>query len=387
MKKMKVALIGVGDISNKYVDNLKQYPEIVEIVGCAARDYEKTVKRAQELGIDHVYESVDALLADPEVDVVLNLTVPEVHAKYNLAALRAGKHVYTEKPLAATFAEGKQIMDLAAEKGLTVCCAPDTFFGSRLQTMREQIDAGTIGRITGGEVSMLCHGWEFVHPNVAFYYRPGGGPTLDMGPYYLTALVSLLGPVEAVTAMSGRSTETRYLPLMDKTVPVEIDTHVTGVMRFASGAIVTATFSFDVWDSIRPRMELYGTDGVFIMAEPDSNGGPNIFGGDLWLRRKQDFRWGKMPRPEGVNDIPFETVPCDRPFNETGHDRNSRGIGLVDQVLAIQEGRQARANGQMALHVLEVLEGLVNAAQEEKWVRMTTTCNRPDAQPVDFLQK
>ena len=235
MKKMKVALIGVGDISNKYVDNLKQYPEIVEIVGCAARDYEKTVKRAQELGIDHVYESVDALLADPEVDVVLNLTVPEVHAKYNLAALHAGKHVYTEKPLAATFAEGKQIMDLAAEKGLTVCCAPDTFFGSRLQTMREQIDAGTIGRITGGEVSMLCHGWEFVHPNVAFYYRPGGGPTLDMGPYYLTALVSLLGPVEAVTAMSGRSTETRYLPLMDKTVPVEIDTHVTGVMPLCIG--------------------------------------------------------------------------------------------------------------------------------------------------------
>lgn len=387
MKKLRVGLIGVGDISNKYVDNLKRYPEIVEIAGCAARNYEKTVRRAQELGIGHVYPSVDALLADPAVDIVLNLTVPEAHAQYNLVALRAGKHVYTEKPLAATFAEGKAIMELAREKGLTVCCAPDTFFGSRIQTMRAQIDAGQIGKVTGGEVSMLCHGWECFHPNVAFYYRPGGGPTLDMGPYYLTALVTLLGPVEAVTAMSSRSSDTRYLPTTGDTVPVEIDTHVTGVLRFASGAVVSVTFSFDVWDSARPRMELYGTEGVLIMAEPDPNSGPNIFGGDLWMRRKEDFRWDKMPRPAGVNDIPFEIVPCDRPFAETGHDRNSRGIGLVDQALAIQDGRTPRADGQMGLHVLEVLEGLVRAAQQETWVRMTTTCERPAAVPNDFLQK
>lgn len=158
MRKMKVGLIGVGDISNKYVDNLKQYPDIVEIKGCAARNYEKTCGRAKTLGIDFVYPSVDALLADPEIDIVLNLTTPDAHAKYNLAALAAGKHVYTEKPLAATFAEGKQIMDLAREKGLTVCCAPDTFLGGRVQTMREQIDAGLIGKITGGEAAMLCHG-------------------------------------------------------------------------------------------------------------------------------------------------------------------------------------------------------------------------------------
>lgn len=387
MRKMKVGLIGVGDISNKYVDNLKQYPDIVEIKGCAARNYEKTCGRAKTLGIDFVYPSVDALLADPEIDIVLNLTTPDAHAKYNLAALAAGKHVYTEKPLAATFAEGKQIMDLAREKGLTVCCAPDTFLGGRVQTMREQIDAGLIGKITGGEAAMLCHGWECYHPNVAFYYRPGGGPTLDMGPYYLTALVSLLGPVEAVTAMSSRSSDARYLPTTGKTVPVEIDTHVSGVLRFASGAVVSATFSFDVWDSVRPRLELYGTEGTLLMAEPDPNSGPNIFGGEIWLRRKEDFRWGQMPRPAGVESLPFEKIPNTRPFSETGHDRNSRGIGLVDQALAIQEGRMARADAQMGLHVLEVLESLVEAAKQEKWLHMTTTCVRPAILPKDFPQK
>ena len=157
---MKVGLIGVGDISNKYVDNLKKYPHIVEVYGCAARNYEKTCVRARVLGIPRVYESPDALLADPEIDVVLNLTTPDAHAKYNLAALEAGKHVYTEKPLAATFEEGRMIMELAWEKGLSVCCAPDTFLGGRVQAMRAAIDAGVIGPIGSGDVSMLAHGWE-----------------------------------------------------------------------------------------------------------------------------------------------------------------------------------------------------------------------------------
>lgn len=208
-----------------------------------------------------------------------------------------------------------------------------------------------------------------------------------MGPYYLTALVSLLGPVEAVTAMSSRSSDARYLPTTGQTVPVEIDTHVSGVLRFASGAVVSATFSFDVWDSVRPRLELYGTEGTLLMAEPDPNSGPNIFGGEIWLRRKEDFRWGQMPRPAGVESLPFEKIPNTRPFSETGHDRNSRGIGLVDQALAIQEGRMARADAQMGLHVLEVLESLVEAAKQEKWLHMTTTCVRPAILPKDFPQK
>ena len=378
---MKVGLIGVGDISNKYVDNLKKYPHIVEVYGCAARNYEKTCARARVLGIPHVYESPEALLADSAIDIVLNLTTPDAHAKYNLAALKAGKHVYTEKPLAATFEEGRMIMELAWEKGLSVCCAPDTFLGGRVQAMRAAIDAGVIGHVGSGDVSMLAHGWECFHPNVGFYYRPGGGPALDMGPYYLTALVALLGPVEAVTAMTNRAQDTRYIPSTGEELPVEVDTHVAGVLKFRSGAIVNATLSFDVWDSARPRMELYGTKGSLIMPEPHPNSGPNIFGGKIALRKAEEFRWGVMPCPPGMEEKPFDELLYDRPFSETGHDRNSRGVGLIDQVRALQEKRPARADATMALHVLEVLEALDVAAKEERWIHMQTTCERPAPLP------
>lgn len=378
---MKIGLIGPGDISNKYVDNLKKYPHLVEVYGVAARNLEKTKRRAAELGIPNVYESPEAMLADPEIDIILNLTTPDVHAKYNLAALEAGKHVYSEKPLAATYEEGCAIMNLAAEKGLSVCCAPDTFMGGRLQAMRAAIDDGMIGRVTSGDVCMLAHGWECYHPNVGFYYRQGGGPALDMGPYYLTALVSLLGPVEAVTAMTNRATETRHIPSTGEELPVEIDTHVAGVLRFKSGAIVNVTLSFDVWDSARPRFELYGTKGTLIMPEPHPNSGPNIFGGKISFRKAEDFRWGVMPCPAGMEEKPFDEVTYDRPFSETGHDRNSRGIGLVDQVCALAEGRIPRAYGMMALHVLEIAEALGVAANEECWVYLDTDCERPDPLP------
>lgn len=378
----KIGLIGVGDISNKYVDFLKQYPHIAEVYGCAARNYEKTCARAKALGIPHVYASPDALLADPEIDVVLNLTTPDAHAKYNLAALEAGKHVYTEKPLAATFEDGKRIMALAAEKGLSVCCAPDTFLGGRVQALRAALDGGVIGRVTSGDVSMLSHGWECFHPNVGFYYRPGGGPVLDMGPYYLTALVSLLGPVEAVTAMSNRAFQQRTIPSTGEQLDVSMDTHLAGTLRFRSGAVVSVTFTFDVWDSARPRFELYGTEGTLIMPEPHPNSGPNIFGGKISLRRAADFRWGVMPCPPGTEEKPFDELPYDRPFSQTGHDRNSRGVGLLDQLRALEEGRPARASGAMALHVLEVLEGLGHAAAEERWVRMETACDRPAPLPA-----
>ena len=379
---MKIGLIGPGDISNKYVDNLKKYPHLVEVYGVAARNYEKTCRRAAELGIPHVYESPEAMLADPEIDIILNLTTPDVHAKYNLAALEAGKHVYSEKPLAATYEEGCAIMNLAAEKGLSVCCAPDTFMGGRVQEMRAAIDRGVIGRVTSGDVSMLAHGWECYHPNVGFYYRPGGGPALDMGPYYLTALVALLGPVEAVTAMANRATETRHIPSTGEELQVEIDTHVAGVLRFKSGAIVNVTLSFDVWDSARPRFELYGTKGTLIMPEPHPNSGPNIFGGRIAFRKAEDFRWGVMPCPAGMEEKPFDEIAYDRPFSETGHDRNSRGIGLIDQVCALVEGRLPRAYGMMALHVLEIAEALGVAANEECWVYLDTDGARPEPLPA-----
>ena len=191
MKKLRVGVIGIGDISNVYLNNLKKY-DAVEVVACASRGLEKAQRKAAEHGIPKAYASGMELIADPDIDLVLNLTTPQAHYEYNLAALKAGKHVYTEKPLAMTFAEGKELVELAKEKGLLIGCAPDTFLGGRLQNIRELIDSGRLGRITGGGAWFVGHGHEFHHPAPAFFYQPGAGPLYDMGPYYVTALLSLL---------------------------------------------------------------------------------------------------------------------------------------------------------------------------------------------------
>ena len=211
MKKLRVGVIGIGDISNVYLNNLKKY-DAVEVVACASRGLEKAQRKAAEHGIPKAYASGMELIADPDIDIILNLTTPQAHYEYNLAALKAGKHVYTEKPLAMTFEQGRELVSLAKEKGLLIGCAPDTFLGGRLQNIRELIDSGRLGRITGGGAWFVGHGHEFHHPAPAFFYQPGAGPLYDMGPYYVTALLSLLGPVKRVCAMATKAGETRTVP-------------------------------------------------------------------------------------------------------------------------------------------------------------------------------
>ncbi len=259
------------------------------------------------------------LLADPEIEIVLNLTIPAAHAEVALAAIEAGKSVYNEKPLAVTREDGKRIVALARERNLRVGCAPDTFLGAGLQTCREVIDAGTIGEPVAATAFMLGHGPEGWHPDPDFYYQVGGGPMFDMGPYYLTALVSMLGPVRRVTGSARITSPERVIgsePKRGQIIHVNTPTHLAGVMDFAQGAVGTLVTSFDVWGANVPRIEVYGTQGS--LSVPD----PNTFGGPVRLLRAGSKEW--------------EEVPVTRPYAE-----NSRGIGLADMATALRSGPPA----------------------------------------------
>jgi predicted dehydrogenase len=386
MQACKVGVIGIGDISDVYIRHLQSHPGLVTVLGCAGRDLAKAQAKAAQHGIERAYADAQALLADPDIDLVLNLTVPAAHAELNLAALRAGKHVYTEKPLAATRAEGEQIMALAAERGLSVACAPDTFFGGRLQTARALIDAGRIGRVVGASACFVSQGHEHFHPNPDFFYKPGAGPVMDIGPYYITALLALMGPIARVGALASRSDTIRRVlsgPLQGQAIAVEVDTHVSAQLAFVSGAIGQMLLSFDVWESNQPRLEIHGTEGTLCLPDADPYDGPNVFGGPLWLRTGSEYRWGQFPRRQPTPE--WIEVPIRHGHNSVSHQENSRGIGVIDQVLALREGRPARASGALALHALDVMESLLDASRDGgRFLDLRTRCERPAALPELF---
>lgn len=384
MKTFNVGIIGIGDISDVYIKNLKKY-DVVEITACASRGLDKAQKKAAQFEIPKAYANGFELIADPEIDIILNLTTPAAHFELNKAALLADKHVYTEKPLAATFAEAKILIDLADDRGLYLGSAPDTFLGSRLQTCRELIDSGTIGDVVGAGAFVVSHGHEWFHPNPDFFYQVGGGPLLDIGPYYMTALLSLLGPIKTCAGMARKTFDRRVIesqPRQGEEIPVEVDTHITGTFEFASGAIATIMASFDVWDSELPRLEIYGTKGTICLRDIDPVDGPNLFGGEVWLRTRENYRWVGLPRRHDLPD--WTIVSSDRPFNETSHRENSRGIGLIDMAYAISNQRPERASGLMALHQIEAMEGLLLSAHEKRYYTMKTTFARPVPLSVDF---
>ncbi|WP_175825359.1 Gfo/Idh/MocA family protein [Burkholderia cepacia] len=385
MKPLKVGVLGVGDISDVYLHNLAKYP-IVELAAVAGRDLEKARAKAAAHGVPKAYPDAASLIDDVGIDIVLNLTTPDVHAELTLAALRAGKHVYSEKPLATTFAEGKALCEDARRRGLTLGCAPDTVLGGRLQTCRQLIDEGVIGTVHGATAFAVSRGPEWFHPNPAFLYRRGGGPLHDIGPYYLSALVSLLGPVRQCSAVAGRACSERVVesgPLCGMRIPVDEPTHVAANLVFVSGALVTLIVSYDVWDSELPRMELYGTAGTLCLNDIDPCDGPNLFGGDLLLRTRDDYRWVELPRGEAARR-PWKKVPIERPFIETSHRENSRGIGLVDMAMSIAEGRAPRASAEMALHILEIMHGMLESAANNVTYPLETRMERPEPMWLQF---
>jgi len=341
-------------ISDQYFKGIEAYDGFA-IKSCADINEEASRKKAEQFGVSSV--SVKELLADPEIELVLNLTIPRVHAEVNTQILEAGKHAYCEKPFARSREEGMKVMELAREKNLQVGCAPDTFLGAGQQTARALIDQGAIGRPIAGSFFMLSGGVDFWHTNPGFYYQPGGGPLLDMGPYYHTTLVNLLGPVKSVTAGRSRARNTRET-LHAGTIPVEVDTHYSGILEFGDGVLVTSIFSFDAPGSgDLPCIEIYGSEGTLSVPNP------NNFDGDNRIR---------IGRKSAGKPFPEWEIHT-RQFTHAGH----RGIGAIDLVTALRNGKSPRASGQLAGHVLDVMLAYDDSAQSASLARIESSCERP----------
>ncbi len=379
MTQLNVGIIGIGDISDVYINNLKQYKDVVTVLGCASRGFEKAQKKAEQHGIPRSYASGMDLIEDPDIDIVLNLTIPAVHSEYNIAVLTAGKHLYSEKPLGSDLEGAKTIMRLAQEKKLFVGCAPDTFMGARLQTCRELIEQDVLGEIIGASAFCMYHGTETFHPNPDFFYKPGAGPLLDIGPYYMTALLSLMGPVKRCSAMAKKSFARREIlsePRKGQYLDVEVDTHILGHLEFESGAIATLNTSFDVWDSELPRIEIYGTKGTICINDIDPLDGPNLFGGEVLLKTKENYRWYGFPRDKHPKN--WVSVDITRPYQSVSQEENSRGIGLIDMVYALKNGRKPRASGEMAFHSLEVMTKMLLSAKEHQFYDIESRFELPE---------
>ena len=353
----RVGLIGCGTISGIYLKNLTAY-EGVEVAACADIDMARARQQAEKYSVPRAC-TVEELLDDPSISLVVDLTIPAAHGAVGQQVLEAGKAVYNEKPLAIERDGAQRMLDLASERGLRVGGAPDTFLGAGLQTCRQVIDQGTIGTPIAATAFMLGHGPERWHPNPDFFYQPGAGPMFDMGPYYLTALVTLLGPVRRVTGSARISFPERTIgsePLKGTKITVRTPTHVAGVLDFAGGPIATIVTSFDVWSHNTPRLEIYGSEGTLSL--PD----PNTFGGPVRVRLSGEQEWTDVPLTHG-------------------NAANSRGIGVLDMAQAIREGRPQRASGALAYHVLDLMHAVHDASRQGRHVEMTSTCERPAPLP------
>jgi predicted dehydrogenase len=320
-------------------------------------DLPRAKARAEEFGIPKGL-TVDELLADPEIEIVVNLTIPQAHAPLNMAALRAGKHAYCEKPLGMTRDEVNESNKVATDLGLRIGSAPDTFLGSGIQTARKAIDDGLIGDPIAATAFWMAPGHVRWHPSPAFYYKKGGGPMFDMGPYYLTALVNLIGPARRVSGSARITYPTRTItsqPLAGTVVDVEIPTHVAGTVDFANGAIGSIIVSFDIWANTLPPIEIHGTKGS--LRVPD----PNQFSGEVKFKGPKSEDW--------------ETVPC------THRDDCGRGIGVADLATAIQSGRLHRANGAVAAHIVDIMQSFGESSDSGRHIELTTRCEQPTALP------
>lgn len=351
--RTRIGLIGCGNIAKAYIPNLQRFLHL-ELTACADLNEAAASERAAEFGIPRVL-SPEALTADPEIDLVVNLTIPKAHAAIDIACLRSGKHVFSEKPFALSRDEALGICRVAEETGRRVGCAPDTVLGAGIQTCRSLLDAGKIGRPIAFTANMLCGGHEHWHPSPEFYYEKGGGPLFDMGPYYLTALITLLGPVASVAANAVTSFAERTItsePKRGKVMRVEVPTHVTALLEFACGATGTLTMSFDLRGRhSQPLIEIYGDEAS--LRVPD----PNAFGGEVAFSR-------------GRND--WEIQPLAHPYAA-----QCRGLGAADLAAAVRNGRDHRANERVALHCMDIMQTIHEAASAGQRLQLSTTCERP----------
>jgi len=366
MDSLGIGIIGCGNISTTYL-TLAPLFRGLKVRAVADMSMAAAQARAAEYGVQA--QSVEDLLANPALDLVINLTSPDAHFAVSQAILQAGKHVYSEKPLTLSLEDGLALRDLAAARGLRLGCAPDTFLGGAHQQARALIDEGRIGTITAGSSAVMSHGMEHWHPNPDFFFLPGGGPMLDLGPYYIANLINLIGPVRRVGALTSSASATRTItsdPRNGQTIPVKTPTNIHALLEFANGATVTLSTSWDVWAHRRVNMELYGTEGSLFV--PD----PNYFGGTVdWAGRD-----GRIA-PVAPWDHPFGRPNQDHPNH--GPLANYRTAGLADMAAALIEGRDQRCSLDRTLHGVEVMTAVLKSGETGDFVTLQTTCTRPAA--------
>ena len=351
---VNIAMIGVGAISGIYLENITKTFGGLRLLGVCDLIRERASAAQEKYQVPKLYETMEDAFADPEVDIVLNLTRPYEHFEVTKAALLAGKHVYSEKPLGITFEEGRALYDLAREKGLLLGGAPDTFMGAGIQTCRKLIDDGVIGDVIGSAAFMICHGHETWHPDPEFYYKRGGGPMMDMGPYYITALINLVGGVKAVSGVTRATFPKRVItsaPHRGEIIDVDVPTYVTGTLHYENGAIGTIFTTFDVYYPTQARLEIYGTKGTLIAPDPNYFDGPvSVF----------------SPADGAVKEVPLLF----------GYRENSRAMGLADMADALENGRDVRPNSDQQLHVLEILTAFEKSSDAGHAIEMTTAYHR-----------
>ncbi|WP_068318737.1 Gfo/Idh/MocA family protein [Polycladidibacter hongkongensis] len=365
-KALGVGIIGCGNISTTYF-TLAPLFKAVELRACADLSPQAAQAQAESYGVKAL--SIDELLSAQDIDIIVNLTVPAAHFEVSKAILEAGKHVYSEKPFCLTAAEGKELGVIAEQRGLRIASAPDTFLGGTHQHARALIDQGDLGKITSGTCHVMSHGMEAWHPNPAFFFKPGGGPVLDLGPYYITNLVQLLGPVTKVGAMSSIPAPERTItsqPLYGQKIEVETPTTIHALLQFTSGAIITLGASWDVWQNNHKPMELYGEAGTLLI--PD----PNFFGGDLSLTNSSK-------EPVALPEYAHAFAVNNHDLDKANPQANYRGAGLADLAEAIMAGRPHRCSFEMALHVVEIMTAILTSGETGAFQELTTTCERPQA--------
>lgn len=362
----KIGILGCGNIFPRYVEGMQRFSEL-EIVHVADMDVERAREAAATYGIP-AFGVPEGLYEDPAVEIVVNLTPPAFHASTIIAALQAGKHVYVEKPLALSKVDARAVLNYARDAGLTVASAPDTFLGSANQTARRALDDGMIGEPIGATAFVRHSRAETWHPNPGFLFGAGGGPVLDMGPYYVANLVNLLGPVQQVFASTRTGLRRRPVSAPDRAVDfveVTVPTHASASLSFTSGAVATTVMSFDVWHTELPYMEIYGTEGTLSLPNP------NTFDGDVRIKNLNDVEWRTLE-------------PVTEPFGRVGTpDQYMRGLGVADLAGALS-GSSLRVNGEFAFHTLEVLGAFQESEDSGAPVNILSTCSRPEPRPAIY---
>ncbi len=383
-KKIGVGIIGCGTIADVYMTNITEHYKNLDLIAVADLFPEKAQQAAEKFHVQKAC-TVEELLAMEEIEIVLNLTIPVAHYTVDMQILNAGKHLYSEKPLTLEIREAKEVVETAKKKGLMAVSAPDTFLGAGAQTCRKLVDEDRIGKVVGFTANMACPGHELWHPAPGFYYKNGGGPMFDMGPYYLTTLVSILGPIKKISCFTTIGRPERNI--LGKPVRTEVQTHYSGIIEFVSGAIGNINMSFEMWDSTLPCLELYGTKGTMTVPNPDSFAGQvSLFDGE---KLREIVGTVTDPHPAKIITMMTRKEECilRQPLlfafdpNPRG---NMRGLGVSDMAQSLIDGRTPRLSADISLHVVEALNAFAISAENGSVYEMTTTCERTEPMVQDW---